>query len=104
MEGFVALPSELQGLIVWLCVFAIGWVFAQIGAKMPWFTKLFGQYADEIAFALSGAVIALLQGWLNLIPPAWEGVANMALALVVLVLSTLGFFHLLGKAKVKSFR
>lgn len=102
--GFVELPEKIQTWIVAGCVFAVGWVFAQIGHALPWFTKLFGQYVDEIAFALSGAVIGLLQEWLNLIPPAWEGVGNMALMLIVAVLAALQLFRLFGKAGVKSFR
>jgi hypothetical protein len=104
MEMFVELPNQLQIGIVSLCVFVVGWVFAQVGAALPWFVKLFGQYVDEIAFALSGAVIGLLQGWLALIPPGWEAVGNAALALVVAVLAALQLFRQLGKAQVKTFR
>lgn len=104
MEMFVQLPSELQGAIVALCVFVVGWVFAQIGAALPWFTKLFGQYVDEIAFALSGALIGVIQGWLDLIPPEWESVGNAAMLLIVAALAALGLFRTLGKAHVKTFR
>lgn len=102
--NFVQLPDVLQSAIVALVVFAVGWVFAQIGTALPWFTKMFGQYADEIAFAISGAVIGLIQEWLNLIPPAWEGVGELALALFVAVLAALQVFRLVGKFGVKSFR
>jgi len=101
---FVALPDVLQNGIVTLCVFIVGWLFAQIGAVLPWFTNLFGKYADEIAFALSGAVIGIVQNWLNLIPLAWEGVGNIVLMLIIAVLGALGLFRLLGKAQVKTFR
>jgi len=104
INQFVSLPVEIQNVIVALAVFVVGWIFAQIGARLPWFVKLFGQYQDEIAFALSGAVIGLIQTWLNLIPPAWEGVGNLALGLLVAVLAALQVFRLLGKAKVRSFR
>lgn len=103
-QRVVQLPEPLQLAITAFCVFVVGWIFAQIGAALPWFVKLFGQYQDEIAFALAGAVITLLQGWLNMIPPAWEEVGTIALALVVAVLSALQVFRLLGKAGVKSFR
>jgi hypothetical protein len=66
--------------------------------------KLFGQYADEIAMALSGALIGVIQNVLNLIPPEWEGVGNAAMALIVAVLAAIGLFRSLGKAGVKSFR
>lgn len=103
-QKVVALPDTLQAAITGLAVFVVGWVFAQIGAALPWFVKLFGQYQDEIAFALAGAVIGLIQEALNMIPPAWEGVGNLALALVVAVLAALQVFRLFGKAGVKSFR
>ena len=107
VQGFaqkvVTLPDTLQLAIQGLFVFAVGWIFAQIGARMPWFTKMFGQYADEIAFALSGAAIGLIQTWLDMIPPNWEPVGNLALALIIAVLA-LQVFRLLGKAGVKSFR
>lgn len=103
-QQVVVLPERLQILITSLSVFVVGWIFAQIGMKLPWFTKLFGQYADEIAFALAGAIITVLQNWLNMIPPAWEEVGNLALALVIAVLTALQVFKLLGKIGVKSFR
>lgn len=104
MQGFVELPSSLQAAILAACVFVVGWVFAQIGAALPWFTKLFGQYADEIAMALSGALIGVIQNALNLIPPEWEGVGNAAMVLIVAILSAIGLFRTLGKAQVRSFR
>jgi len=103
-QQVVTLPEVLQTAIVTLSVFVAGWVFAQIGAAAPWFTKLFGQYADEIAFGLSGALIGLIQEALNKIPPSWEGVGNLALMLVVAVLAALQIFRLFGKAGMKSFR
>ena len=104
MQGFVELPGVLQNTILMLFVFVVGWVFAQIGARTPWFTKLFGQYADEIAVALSGAVIGAIQNALNMIPPEWEGVGNAGMALLVAVLAAIGLFRTLGKAGVKRFR
>lgn len=104
MQGFVELPGQLQAAILSLCVFVVGWIFAQIGARLPWFSKMFGQYADEIAIALAGAFTGVIQDLLNLIPPAWEGVGNMALMLLVAILAAVGLFRSLGKAGVKSFR
>lgn len=106
-QKVVAMPEALQVAITSLCVFAVGWVFSAIGNALPWFTKLFGQYADEIAFAIAGALVAVIQNWLALIPPAWEGVGNVALLLIVEViaaLSALQVYRLFGKAGLKSFR
>lgn len=103
-QKVVQLPDPLASAITALAVFVVGWLFAQIGNVLPWFTKLFGQYADEIAFALSGAVIAFIQNALNAIPAQWENPANAFLTFLVAVLAALQVFKLLGKMRVKSFR
>lgn len=103
-QKVVELPEALQAAITALCVFVVGWMFTAIGNALPWFTKLFGQYADEVAYALAGALIGLVQGWLAMIPPGWENVGNQALVLIVAVLAALQVFRLFGKAGVKSFR
>ena len=104
LNRVVELPDQLaQGILV-LSALIVGWVFAQVGAALPWFVKLFGQYQDEIAFAIAGAVIGAIQSALDTIPFAWEAVGNLALALLVAVLAALGVFKILGKAKVKTFR
>lgn len=104
MENFVALPVELQNAITALSVLIVGWVFVQIGTRIPVFEKWFGQYVDEIAFAISGAVIATLQELLNKIPAQWDSVGNIVLSLLVAVLAALGLFRVLGRAGVKTFR
>jgi hypothetical protein len=100
----VVLPEALAVGIQALFVFAAGWAFAQIGIAMPWFVKMFGQYADEIAFAFSAAVIGLIQNYLDMIPPLWDTPANLFLGFIVAVLTALQVFKLLGKLKVPSFR
>ncbi len=104
VQRVVTLPDPLRVAIEAGAVLAVGWLFTQIGARLPWFVKLFGQYADEIAFALSGGVLATIQNYLNLIPAQWETPANLFLAFVVAVLAALQVFRLAGKAGVKSFR
>jgi len=104
LQSVVVLPDPLRLGIEAAAVFVVGWVFTQIGARWPWFVNLFGQYADEVAFALSGAVLATIQTYLNLIPVQWETAANLFLAFLVAVLAALQVFRLFGKAGVKSFR
>ena len=104
LQRVVELPNALVLLIEAGFVFMVGWAFAAIGQRLPWFTKLFGQYSDEIAYALSGAVIGAIQSWLNLIPPQWETVGNLALGLIVAVLAALQVFRLLGKTGMRAFR
>lgn len=101
---FVEFPLQLQDAIVAVFVFAVGWLFAQIGARWPWFVKAFGQYADEIAITIAGALIGVIQNALNMIPPEWEAVGNAAMVLIVAVLAAIGLFRTLGKAQVRSFR
>lgn len=104
VQQVVTLPDPLRLGIESAVVFAVGWVFVQIGMRWPWFVKTFGQYADEVAFAVTGGLLATIQSWLDLIPPQWETPANLFLAFVVAVFVALQAFRLLGKAGVKSFR
>jgi len=104
VQTVVTLPDPLRLGIEALAVFVVGWVFVQIGTRWSWFVKMFGQYADEVAFVISGAVLATIQNYLNLIPVQWETPANLFLAFVVAVLAALQVFKLLGKAGAKTFR
>ena len=103
-QTVVTLPDPLRLGIESLAVLVVGWIFVQIGTRWPWFVKMFGEYADEIAFALSGGVLATIQNYLNLIPVEWETPANLFLAFVVAVLAALQVFRILGKAGAKTFR
>jgi hypothetical protein len=103
-QTVVTLPDPLRLGIEALAVFVVGWVFAQIGIRIPWFVNAFGQYADEVAFAISGALLAAIQNVFNMIPAQWEEPANMFLAFVVAVLAALQVFKLLGKAGARTFR
>jgi len=103
-QTVVTLPDPLRVMIETSAVFVVGWLFVQIGVRLPWFVKMFGKYADEIAFALSGGVLATVQNYLNLIPVEWETPANLFLAFVVAVLAALQVFRILGKAGAKTFR
>ena len=96
----VTLPDPLVTGIQAVFVFVVGWAFAQF----PIFDKWFGQYADEVAFALSGAVIGVIQSALDTIPPLWDTPANIFLAFIVAVLTAVQVFKLLGKLKVPTFR
>ena len=104
VQKIVVLPDALQNAITALSIFVVGWIFAQIGTRLPWFVKLFGQYADEIAITLAGAAVTYIQSVLNMIPPSWEGAGNAFLMFLVAVLAAIQLFKLLGKAGVRSFR
>lgn len=103
-QSVVTLPDPLRLGIEALAVFVVGWVFVQIGTRWPWFSNMFGRYADEVAFALSGGVLVTIQNYLNLIPAQWEEPANLFLAFIVAVLAALQVFRLFGKLGVRTFR
>lgn len=103
-QRVVELPEKLQIAITAFFIFLVGLAFTAIGNRWPWFTKMFGQYADEVAYTLAGAVIVVIQNQLAMIPPGWEEVANQVLILIVAILAALQVFRLFGKAGVKGFR
>jgi hypothetical protein len=102
--GLVTLPDPLVLAIQTAFVFAAGWAFSQIGAAFPWFTNLFGKFADEVAFVLSGALIGFINNYLAMIPPMWETPANIFLGFLVSILAALQIFRFFGKAEVPTFR
>lgn len=104
IQRIVVLPDALRNAITAAAIFVVGWLFAQIGMRLPWFVEFFGKYADEIAFALAGALITWIQNVLKMIPASWEGAGNAFLMFLVAVLAAIQLFRLLGKAGVKSFR
>lgn len=98
-QQVVQLPEGLQVIISGLVMAAVAWVFMQIFAAFPWLEQFLGQYVDEVATALSVAVLTWIQNVLNLIPQPWETVGNLALALILEVLIVLGFFTVGRKVK-----
>ncbi len=108
-QGFaqkvVALPSPIQLAILSLATLVVSFVFTQIAKALPFLADFLGQYVDEVATALAGAVVMAIQSWLNAIPPEWEGVANAALALVVAILAAYGVIkgskHIAYSVKVR---
>lgn len=103
-QGVVELPSPIQLAILSVATFLVGFIFAKIAELLPFLKDFLGQYVDEAATALAGAVVLLIQNWLGAIPPEWEGVANAALALIVAILAAIGLFKTLRKTRVPGFR
>jgi len=104
LTQFVQLNSQLQLLIEAVVVLVVGWAFVQIARMWPWFGGIFGKYQEAVAFALAAAVVGLVQDLLNLVPPGWETVGELAQVLLVAVLAALGVFLSLAKGGVRSFR
>ena len=103
-QRVVSLPSPLQLAILSGATFLVTWLFSAVAARIPWLAGFLGQYVDEVAAAVGGAVILAIQNYLNAVPPEWEGVANSALALLVAVLAAIGLIKTARKAKVAGFR
>jgi len=89
-QGVVELPSPIQLALLSLATLVVSFVFTQIAKALPFLAEFLGQYVDEVATALAGAVVLAIQNLLNAIPPEWEGVANSALALIVAILAAYG--------------
>ena len=104
IQGFIELPSPLQLAIVSAITFLVGFVFAKIAEAVPWLGGFLGEYADEVAMALSGAVVSAVQNWLNAVPAGYEGIVAAVLQVIVAALSALGLFRLFGKAGVRGFK
>lgn len=103
-QTVVELPSPIQVAILAGVTFLVGWGFAKIAEALPFLSDFLGQYVDEVSMALAGAVILWIQSLLNAIPPAWEGVANAALVLIVAILAAVGLIKTARKARVPGFR
>ena len=100
-QSFVQLPAELQALIGVLVTFVISFLLVQIANVLPWLSDYLGQYKNEIIVWLTGLVVSIIQGWLNLIPAQWEPVAVLVGQLIVAVFAVLGFFKFLANRGVR---
>src|SRR5690349_9523372 len=90
-QTVVTLPEPIRNAILIGVTVALAWVVTQLAGRFPWLGGFLGQYVDEAAVAIAGAVTLAIQAWLNAVPPQWEGVVNSALALVVAILAAYGF-------------
>jgi phage-related protein len=103
-QTVVELPSPIQVAILSGVTFVVGFIFTKIAEAVPFLAAFLREYVDEVSYAVAGAVVMLVQTWLNAIPPEWEGVAAAGLALVVAILAALQLAVLARKAKLPGFR
>lgn len=96
-QSLVTLPEPLHLAILAGLTFVFGLAVTAIGKSIPWLAKFLGQYVDEVAMAVSGAIVVWLNSLLAQIPPAWEGVGVIALQLIVAVLAALGLIQQVRK-------
>lgn len=103
-QRVVTMPEEGALVIQTFVTLAVGWVFAQIATRFPWFSDTFGHYAPDVSFAISSAILIALQSWLNLIPAGWEDVGNIGIRLIIAILVALKVYKTARAANVKTFR
>jgi hypothetical protein len=102
LQSVVTLPEPLVTAISAGITLLFGLVLARL-VELPvlgWLARLLGQYKDEIAFVVSGAIVTWLNGFLAQIPLAWETVGFLALQLVVAILAALGLLAQYRKARM----
>lgn len=99
-QSVVEMPSQLQTFLLGLVMAGTAWLFSQLFMAVPWIEQFLGQYVDEVGAFLGATLIAFIQKYLNMIPPSWEGVGNIVMALIVEVLIVLGFIQVARKVGV----
>ena len=102
LTTFVQLPGEIQALISVVVTLVVSFLLLQVATVWPALAKYLGAYKNEIIVWGTGLVVSLVQGWLNLVPAAWEPVAILVGQLIVAVFAVLGFFKFLANRGVKS--
>jgi len=104
ITNFIALPNELQALVVVGVTMVVSFLLVQVAALWPALGNYLGAYKQEIIVWATGIVVSLVQGWLDKIPVAWEPVAILVFQLIVAVFAVLGFFKFLANRGVKSLK
>lgn len=89
LAQFVQLDSGLQSLIVVALTFVVSFLILKVAAIYPPLGEYLGQYKAAIVTWLAGLVFNLLQAQLDNIPVSWEGVAALAMKLIVEVFAVL---------------
>jgi len=88
------LPEEAQTLIFILLTAAVTWVLLKLSEVFK--IDLSG-YANAIAVALAPIIVAIIEDWLALIPPAFDNIVLTVIHLIVLLVGSIGTFFLLQR-------
>ena len=88
------LPEEAQTLIFILLTAAVTWVLLKLSEVFK--IDLSG-YANAIAVALAPIIVAVIERWLALIPPAFDNIVLTIIHLIVLLVGSIGTFFLLQR-------
>ena len=99
--NFVPLPNELKLIILIFLTGVTTRVLVVLSANLGIDLT---QYTDQIAAALAGVVIVLVESYLMLIPPAFDEIMVTVWHLVVLILGALGIVKVLREYRTPGFR
>jgi ABC-type Fe3+ transport system substrate-binding protein len=99
-QNLVQLPDPIVLAILSGVTLLLGLILTQLAKALPWLAAFLGQYVDEVAVAVAGVVVTYLNNLLAQIPANWEGVATIALQLVVAILAALGALYQYRKARL----
>lgn len=88
------LPEEAQTLIFIMLTAAVTWVLLKLSEVFK--IDLSG-YANPIAVALAPIIVAVIERWLALIPPAFDNIVLTIIHLIVLLVGSIGTFFLLQR-------
>lgn len=91
MQSGVVLPDALVLLITGFVMFV---VTQGVKNVLSWFGVDLSGLAAGITAAVVGVIVALLNGWLGMIPPEWAPIANQVLQLIVLLLTGFGAYRI----------
>lgn len=94
------LPDEGSLLIFTLVSAGVTWLLLKLSEKTGFD---FGGYANAIAAAVAPILVALVESWLQVIPPIFDNIVLTVIHLIVLLVGSIGTFFLF-KRKAPSLR
>ena len=100
LQTIVELPGPINLAILSGVTLLLGLLVREIAKLSPGVAAFLGQYVDEVAMAVSGALVVWLNSFLAQIPANLEGVAFAALQLVIAILAALGLLAQYRKARM----
>jgi hypothetical protein len=95
-QSLVALPDEGRLLILSLLTAGLTWLLLQLSVLLK--IELSG-YVQPLAMALAPVLIATLENYLQMIPPALDNIALTVIHLIILLVGSVGTFMLFRRSK-----
>lgn len=94
VQGLAQLPDEGRNLVF----IVLSAILTFLLLKLSEFTGIdLKGYAPAVATALAPVIIAIIESWLQLIPPLFDNVVLTIIHLIVLLVGSLGTFYLIKR-------